>query len=66
MVSPELYDEGDWDICDGCNDEYPVPELYKHEDGNQYCPDCNYETESDRLDARADDLYHSMREDGEL
>jgi hypothetical protein len=63
---PEDHNEGDWSTCDGCNEQFPLEELYNHEDGNQYCSECNYETEEDRANARADDLYHSMREDGEL
>ena len=59
-------DPGDYDMCDGCADPYPVEDLYRHEDGNLYCDHCNYETAEDRADARADDMFHSMRDDGEL
>lgn len=52
--------------CDGCGEETPSDDLRLHEDGNWYCEECDYLTEQDRLDAAADDLFHSMREDGEL
>jgi len=56
---PQL--EDDWSICDGCNEEFPLDELYNHADGNRYCIECNYQTEEDRLDGYADDCMHAER-----
>ena len=58
--------EGDRCVCDGCGDFFEFEDMTRHEDGNFYCEGCNYETAEDRADARADEMYHSMREDGEL
>jgi len=66
QLPSDVDDCGDYSTCDGCSESFPVEDLYQHEDGNFYCEACNYETEQDRADGRADDLYHSMREDGEL
>ena len=58
--------QGDFSICDGCVKSFDTGDMYRHEDGNLYCEGCNYVTDEDRADARADDMYHSMKEDGEL
>ena len=65
-ISPETPQDWDYSVCDGCEGKFEEGTLHRHEDGNTYCDECNYETAEDRADARADDLYHSMKEDGEL
>ena len=65
-ATSDAYSELETEKCDGCECEFDPDDLTRHEDGNRYCEGCNYETEEDRADGRADDLYHSMKEDGEL
>ena len=46
--------------CDRCDAVGPIEDLYRHEDGNLYCPDCNYMTEEDRLDGLADEMRDEL------
>jgi len=49
---------GDYDpeegLCDSCAESFPVDDLRNHDDGNRYCPSCNYMTKEDHLDAFCD------------
>ena len=49
---------GDYDpeegLCDSCSEPFPVDDLRNHDDGNRYCPSCNYMTKEDHLDALVD------------
>ena len=49
--------------CDRCEGIGPIEDLTRHSDGNLYCPDCDYQTEEDRMDAEADRMMHEEKED---
>ena len=53
---PESDDHPERGRCDGCEEFGPYEDLIRHEDGNLYCPNCDYQTEEEKLWDRADSL----------
>ena len=58
-TGPDYQDEGT-KKCDRCEEMFDGDDITRHEDGNDYCPDCNYETEEDRRDGEADRLRDEL------